>query len=143
LFAGLDDDSPDDVAHRMGPDGQSALDHLAAAARALTVRGHALDQVLTQERPTLHPALGDAAHPEWTAPAVGGLEEHLVALTTTAEQLASRIAGVPAADWERGAQIAGGAGSTTALDLVWDAVDTAITQLGQAERTIRAVVSRR
>src|SRR3546814_4651715 len=53
LFAGLgDDESPDDLAHRVGAGGRSAFDHVAAASRSLTTQDRALEQVLAEDSPT-------------------------------------------------------------------------------------------
>src|SRR3546814_14246337 len=57
LFAGLgDDESPDDLAHRVGAGGRSAFDHIAAASRRLTTQDRALEQVLVEDSTTLDPA---------------------------------------------------------------------------------------
>jgi hypothetical protein len=142
LFAGLgEDESPDDLAHRNGSDGRSALDHLTAATRTITFLGRALDQVLVDDDAVLHPGVADPAEREWPD-ATGGVDDAVDELTRAADQLADRSAKVSASEWARTAQVAGRDASATALDVLWDAVDSAIDHLKAAERTLRDVRGR-
>lgn len=142
LFAGLgDDERPDDLAHRNGTDGHSALDHVVAATRTLAFLGRALDQVLVDDDAMLHPAVSDPAQREWPD-ATGSVDERVSDLAREAEHLATRAAKVPAAGWARTARVASHDASTSALAVLWDAVDSAIAHLKAAERTLREVRGR-
>jgi len=139
LFAGLEaDESPDDLAHRGGPDGRSALDHVVAATRTLVFLRRATEQALVDDDPVLHPAVLDAAQREWPD-ATGTVEDALGELEREAGAFADRIAHVPAADWSRPARVASHDQTTTPLATLWDAVDTAIAHLKQADATLQKV----
>jgi hypothetical protein len=142
LFAGLgDDESPDDLAHRNGADGRSALDHVVAATRTITFLGRALEQTLVEDDPALHPAVTDPAEREWPD-AEGTVDERVSELAWEADHLADRAAKVAAADWGRTARVAGQDATVTASDVLWDAVDSAVAHLKSAEQTLRAVRGR-
>jgi hypothetical protein len=139
LFAGLgEDESPDDVAHRVGSDGRSALDHAIAATRTVTFLGRALEQLLVEDDPVLHPAVADVAAREWE-PAEGTVDERLAELATEADGLAARAEHVAASDWARAGRVAGQDATVTAAELLWDAVDSAVAHLSSAERTLAEV----
>src|SRR5688500_12496868 len=141
LFAGLgEDESPDALAIRSGADGRSALDHATHATRTISLLGRALDQVLVDDDAVLHPAVTDASEREW--PAVDGdVDTTVDELAHEAEQLADRADRVSAGDWARRASVAGG-GEVEAMAVLWDAVDTAVTDLKAAEATLREVRGR-
>ena len=142
LFAGLgEDERPDDLAHRNGSDGRSALDHVVAATRMLTFLGRALDQVLVDDDAMLHPAVSDPAQREWPD-ATGTVDERISELVWEADHLAERASKVPAHDWARTARVASHDASTSALAVLWDAVDSAVEHLKAAERTLREVRGR-
>lgn len=139
LFAGLtDDESPDDLALRNGSEGRSALDHVVAATRTITFLGRALEQILVDDDPVLHPAVIDAAEREWPD-ATGAVEDRLVELTLEADQVADRAARVAAADWGRQGRVAGHDATVSAAAVLWDAVDSAVEHLKAAERTLAEV----
>lgn len=141
-FAGLDaDESPDDLAHRNGSDGRSALDHVVAATRTITFLGRALEQTLVDDDPVLHPAALDAAEREWPD-ATGTVDERVSELAWEADHLADRVDHVAAADWGRHARVAGRDATTSAAAILWDAVDTAVEHLRAVERTLREVRGR-
>src|SRR3546814_7552754 len=78
LCAGLgDDESPDDLAHRVGAGGRSAFDHIAAASRSLTTQDRALEQVLVEDSPTLDPASQDTHEREAEQQPGGSVDERL------------------------------------------------------------------
>lgn len=142
LFAGLgDDESPDDLAHRNGADGRSALDHVVAATRTITFLGRALEQTLVEDDPVLHPAVADPAEREWPD-AEGTVDERVSELAWEADHLADLAAKVAAADWGRAARVAGHDASVMASDVLWDAVDSAVAHLKSAEQTLREVRGR-
>lgn len=118
LFAGLgEDESPDDLAHRPGPDGQSALDHVRGATAAIAIGIRALGNALGTG--------GAAALP----PTVERVDDAIDGLSLLAGTLADQADHVPADDWTR-------PGATAA---VWDPVDAAVQHLHAAERTLTAV----
>lgn len=142
LFAGLgEDESPDDLAHRNGSDGRSALDHVVAATRTITFLGRAVEQALVDDDPVLHPAVSDPTRREWPA-ATGTVDERISELAWEAHALADRIEHVAAADWFRTARVAGHDATTSAAAVLWDAVDSAVEHLKAAERTLREVRGR-
>jgi hypothetical protein len=142
LFAGLsDEEAPDDLAHRNGSEGRSALDHVVAATRTLTFLGRALEQTLVEESPVLHPAVIDPAEREWPG-ATGTVDERLSELAWEADHLAQQAERVPAQDWSREARVAGHDQTTSAAAILWDAVDTAVEHLKAAERVLREVRGR-
>lgn len=139
LFAGLGaDESPDDLAHRNGSDGRSALDHVVAATGTITFLGRALEQVLVENDPVLHPAVADPARREWPD-ATGLVEERVSELTWAADALAGRLEHVAAADWARQARVADHDAATSSAAILWDAVDSAVEHLKAAERTLGEV----
>ena len=143
LFAGLgDDESPDDLAHRPAG-GWSAIEHVVAAARAISSADRSLAAVVTQDSPTVAPADVDpAARPHPQAPS-GPLHERLAELGFEANGLADRVHAVDAADWTRTAVVGDGSGQTlTALDIVRVAVDAGVSHLRDAERVLTQVRGR-
>lgn len=142
LFAGLgEDESPDDLAHRNGSEGRSALDQVVAATRTLTFLGRALEQVLVEEAPILHPAVADPAERDWPE-ATGTVEERLSELAWEADHLAQQVDRVPAQDWSREAAVAGHDQTASAAAILWDAVDSAVDHLKAAERVLSEVRGR-
>ena len=138
LFAGLDEDeSADALAHRPGGDGRSALDHATHATRTFSLLGRALEQVVVDDDAALHPAVADEAAREWPA-STSGVDETIDELVHEAERLADRAERVSAGDWARQAAVAGG-GEVDALGVLWDAVDSAVSDLRAAEATLREV----
>jgi len=142
LFAN-DGEAPaaDDLAHRIGADGLAALDHLIASTREFTLLGRALEQTLTEDHPVLHPAVADPAARTW-GDATGTVEERLAELAWEADALADRAGRVTADEWGRAAQVAGHDATTSALGVLWDAVDSAVSHLQRAEQTLREVGGR-
>lgn len=143
LFAGLgEDESPDDLAHRVGPDGHSALDRAVRATRTLALLGRAVDQVLVEDDPILHPAVGDPAQRAWDGQEAGSVDDAIAELVHEAERLADRAGRVTASEWQRRARVASRDADVGALDVLWDAVDSAVAELNAAERTLREVRGR-
>jgi hypothetical protein len=140
LFAGREhDESPDDLAHRVGPDGQSANHHIAAAGRSIAFLGRALEQILVEDDPVLHPGVVDHDARVYAEAPDGPVEDRLAELESAAEQLAARADRVSAADWGRTGRVASMDASVSAAAVLWDAVDTAVEHLRTAERTLDAV----
>lgn len=126
LFAGLEDDeSPDDLAHRPGPDGTSAAAHIAATT-AVLAHGH--DAVSDALGPGGSAAPISAPGP---GPTSGPVDDLLAFLGHEADRLAARIEHVGAEEWSR----------PGALDRLWEAVDQSVGNLKAAEQTLRQVRS--
>lgn len=143
LLAGrTEDESPDDLACRIGRGGRSALDHVVAATRTITFLGRALEQIIIEEAPVLHPAVLDSSAREWPE-AAGSVDERVSELGWEADALADKVARVPAADWGRRAAVAGHDATVSALDVLWDAVDSAVGHLKAAEQVLGEVRNQR
>lgn len=143
LFAGLGaDEAPDDLAHRIGAGGDAASDHAVRATRTLSLLDRALEQVLIDEATVLHPAVGDAAQRAWDGHVGGSVDDLILDLVAQAEQLADRADGVAAAEWARRAPVAGQEADIGALEILWNAVDSAIAELKAAERILHEVRGR-
>jgi hypothetical protein len=134
LFAGLgEDESPDDVARRPAGNGWSALEHVVAAAWAISASTRALDAVLTEDTPLLDPGEIDPVLRPRPGTPTGTLHERLAELGLVANDLADRTERVSAADWDRiGLLEDGSSRRVSALDLVRGAVDAGITHLRSA-----------
>ena len=144
LFAGHEhDESPDELAHRVGPDGHSALDHVVAATRTITFLGRALQQVLVEDDPVLHPGVVDPSARDFGDSPEGAVEDRLAELGWEADALADRIEHEPAESWTRQGRVAGADLAVGALSILWDAVDSAVHHLRAAEHTLDAVRRRR
>jgi hypothetical protein len=143
LFAGLgEDESPDDLAHRVGVDGRSALDHAVHATRTISLLGRAVEQALVDDDAVLHPAVGDPSQREWEGPSAGTVDETIAELAHEAERLADRVDRVTADEWRRRVRVAGQDADLGPLEVLWDAVDSAVAALKAAERTLREVRGR-
>jgi hypothetical protein len=143
LFAGLgEEEKPDDLAHRPGPDGRSALDHALHATRTISLLGRAVEQALLADDAVLHPAVGDPSQRVWGGQTAVSVEDALDELVHEADRLADRVEHVPADDWQRRARVAGQDTDVGLLEVLWDAVDTAVADLRAAEATLREVRGR-
>ena len=131
LFAGGDEESPDDVARRPGDAGRSAADHVAHATRTLTEGEASLSAVLTRDD-----AVVEARSTDLEAPP-GPVDGLLDQLAAASDALARRAEHVDAQDWSRTATTP--AGKETALDVLWLAVDTAVADLRAAELVLAEV----
>lgn len=142
LFAGLgEDESPDALASRPGSDGRSALDHATHASRTLSLLGRAVEQALVHDDAVLHPAVADAGQREWSS-SEGTVDDAIAELTHEADRLADRVERVTADEWQRQARVTGQDAPVSALDVLWDAVDSAVVSLKAAETTLREVRGR-
>ena len=143
LFAGLgEDESPDELAHRVGGDGRSALDHALHATRTISLLGRAVEQALVDDDAVLHPAVGDPSQRAWEGQEAGTVDAAMAELAHEAERLADRIDRVTADEWRRRARVAGQDADVGAMEILWDAVDTAVADLKGAEATLREVRGR-
>ena len=141
LFAGLgDEESPDEVAHRKGANGWSAIEHVVAAAWDIAACERALQRVLREDTPHLDPSDVDPALRDRPGTPTGTLHERLAELGLEANALADAAEHVPAQDWERlGLLDDSSARRVSALDIVRSAVDSGVTHLRAAEFTLDEV----
>jgi|tagenome__1003787_1003787.scaffolds.fasta_scaffold20531377_2 hypothetical protein len=115
------DEDMEELAARIGPNGESAIQIMSDVSRTWTVLAEALRQTLTSEDPVVHAAVVDPAQRSWDAPPSDSLADVLTVLDHSAEALAERMASVrDLDDWNRRAQVAGG-GQITALDIARNA----------------------
>lgn len=139
LFAGLgEDESPDDVAHRPF-EGWSAIEHVVAGAWGIAAADRALAAVLTEDEPVLPAADVDPAARPRPGGVTGTVHERLAELGLEANAAADRVAGTPAADWQRQGRIEGTDRTVTALDLARSAVEVGVDHLRGAEQVLAAV----
>jgi hypothetical protein len=133
-----DDESIEEMALRLGPDGHSALERAADTARSWAVQREALRQVLVSESPVVHAGVVDPAERHWETPRHDTVDRVLTELTDGAATLADAVAAAPSGGWSRSAVTAGG-GRVTALDIVRAAVRVGRDNLDAVERTLTAV----
>jgi hypothetical protein len=141
LFAGLgEDESPDDMAMRQASNSWSALEHVVAAAWAISASTRALDAVLTQETPLLDPNDVDPVLRPRPGVPTGTVHERLAELGLEANEAADRAERVAPADWDRMGLLDDGSGRrVSALDLARMAVDAGITHLRATEYVLDEV----
>jgi hypothetical protein len=140
LLTSLDEDErADDLVHRAGPDGRSAVDHADHVARSIAILGEALRQVLVHDNPTLLPAVADDSAREWQMAAQpSSVDAALDFLDVECNGMADTIERTPADDWSRTGTVAGSGLVMSALDVVREAVRTGSEHLRAAERAIEA-----
>lgn len=139
LFAGLgEEESPDDVAHRV-VGGWSPIEHVVAGAWGIAAADRALAAVLTRDVPALDPADVDPAARPKPGGVTGTLHERLAELGLEANAAATRVEETAARDWDRTGTVAGDDRTVTALDLARLAVDAGVTHLRAAEEVLAAV----
>jgi hypothetical protein len=115
------DDDKEELVRRPGADGQSALDHLAAA----TARIRDAASAVARELGVAAPALAGAPSAESVDAALAALSEASYALVGVIEE-------ATADDWKKG----------SALELLRGAVGEAAARLRQAEQVIHEVKGR-
>lgn len=114
----------------------SVLDLTVNTVRSLTLLRRALEDALVSEKPTLHPATLDRDERDFDSVAHGHLSSVLDELDDVAPEFADRIEHLPSAEWARTASVPGGT-EVTALQLLQEAVSTAIDNLRDVEVTMR------
>jgi hypothetical protein len=112
------DDAVDELAARIGPEGESAIQIMSDVSRTWSILAEALRQTLVTDDAVLHPAVLDPSLRSWDTPPPDSLDDVLTVLDHAADALTDRMASVSdIADWNRRAAVAGG-GEVTALDLI-------------------------
>jgi hypothetical protein len=135
-LAARDDDDVESLAGVLGPDGASALDHVADTGRMLALIGGALGEVVSGRRPVLPAAITDPSARTWEHAATD-LEGELSLLTDEAIALAELVERTSAEQWKAAATVTGGT-EMTALDLAREAVQVAIADLKATEAAMAA-----
>jgi hypothetical protein len=139
-FAGHEDDeAADDLAHRTGPDGWSALAHVVAAARGIAACSTALDAVLRQDGPLLDPAATDPDRKPADPAPTGTVDERVSELAWEADALADRMERTKGEQWARVGVVQGRKQTVGALDLVRTAVSVGVEHLRGATRVLDEV----
>jgi len=133
------DDRADELAARIGPHGESALDVVSDVTRTFGLLGAELHRTLTLDRPVLHPAVADASLRHWDTAAPEHVDEALVLLDHEVDALVEVARSVTDADeWTRRGSVAGG-GSRSALDLLKEAVAVGAAGLDRVRAILTAV----
>ena len=140
VFTGLgDDEAPDELAHRPGPDGWSALAHVVAAARGIATLASALDLALTSELAEIDAAAIDPDRKPADPDPTGTVDERVSELAWEADALADRADGVKGEEWNRTAAVAGTPREVPAIELLRAAVALGIDHLKGAQQVLDAV----
>jgi hypothetical protein len=134
-----DDEDVEALARVMGPDGASALDHVADTGRVLALIGGALGEVVAGHQPVLRSAVTDPGARTWEHAATD-LEGELSLLADEATALADRVERTSADQWKAVGTVTGGT-EMTALDLAREAVQVAIAGLKATEASMSAARS--
>jgi hypothetical protein len=139
LFAGLgEDESPDDVAHRV-VGGWSPIEHVVAGAWGISAADRGLASVLTNDDPVLDPADVEPDRRPKPGQVTGNLHERLAELGLEANAAADRVEATAARDWKRTGRVAGTGRTVTALDLARTAVEAGVGHLRAAEGLLAKV----
>jgi hypothetical protein len=132
------DPNAEDLAHRIGPGGHSAVDVVLHTKNTWVLQGRALHDTLVSDTPVLHAGVVDAAQREWSALPDAAVDEALTQLAEEAGAVADAIERIHNPDLTRSATIAGG-GTVTVLDLIREAVRTGAEGLRNVEATLASV----
>lgn len=132
-----EDESVDELALRVGPDGHSAMDHLVDATSSLMLLGRALHQLVRTEEPLVHPAVVDPTQRQWEPPPGLDVASLLDLLGDEVEDLVGEVGHVGSPDWSRTGRVADG-GEVTALDVLREAVRTVADDLRGVEAAMAA-----
>jgi hypothetical protein len=139
LFAGLgEDETPDDVAHRV-VGGWSPIEHIVAAAWDIAAADRALAAVLTSDTPTLAAADVDPAARPKPGAVTGSVHERLAELGLEANAATDRVDATPSRDWARTGVVESTGRTVTALDIARQAVDAGVSHLRAAEEALASV----
>ena len=132
-----DDDNLDEFARRVGSGGSAPIDHLVDASRSVALLHESLRKMLREHQPVLAPGVTDTSARAWPGEP-GSLEDELDLLGTEAEAFAVTVERAGSDAWSRTATVAGG-DELTALDVLREAVRTAITDLRAADQVMTEV----
>ncbi|MDY7103817.1 MAG: hypothetical protein S0880_21750 [Actinomycetota bacterium] len=135
------DPDPEELADTVAPSGRSPREVVIDTARSLALLGHAVDQTLTHDEPTLHPAVLDRSRREWPAETASTVAEEIDLLEEEAGSFADVVERAPANAWGRTAKVADD-GSTTAHELLTEAMATVSGNLRDFEADLAALRTR-
>jgi hypothetical protein len=140
LFEPREGEDIDEIAHRIGPDGDSAITVVSDLDRTWTLLRDALLRITTTDTPVLHAAVVDAGERVWQTPPPDTVVEALTMLADEAYAFADAIDHVSTLSWDRTASVADSSGvtSVSALDVVMEAVQVGHMALGHAEAALAA-----
>ncbi len=136
-----DDPSVREWAHRVGPEGESAMDILDHTTRVLHLLSRALYQtIVSGDRAVLHPGVLDPNQRHFEQPAPDStVEQALERFADACEEMATEVDRVHHGDWStRTARIADG-GEIRPFDLVTEAVRTCADNLARIRATLASV----
>jgi hypothetical protein len=133
-----DDPNAEELAHRIGAGGHSAVDVLLQTRNTWVLQARALHDALVNKDPVVHAAVVDAAQREWAALPDATVDEALAQLAEEAGAVADAVEHIHNPDLSRTATVAGGA-TVTVLDLVREAVRTGADGLRSVETTLASV----
>jgi hypothetical protein len=134
-----DDDRIDEIAARLGPNGESALDVVSDVIRTLGLLGSEIHRTLTLDEPLLHPAVADASARHWDVPAPESVDDALTLLDHELDALLEAMGAAESTDdWTRTANVAGG-GTRSALDLLKEAVAVGAGGLDRVRAVLASV----
>ena len=133
-----DDPTVEALAERVGPDGRSAADVVVSVTNTWVLLGQALRQILIEEAPVVHAGVVDPAQRVWDAPPGSTVDGALDRLADEATALADAADAVSSRDWGRTGSVAGDGATTTALDVLREAVRTGAQGVIDAEAAVAA-----
>ncbi len=135
-------DEPDweDRLHRPGPNGRSVMELVVHTLRSLTLLARAVEEITVSDHPVLHPAITHRPSREFDVAAHGSLDDILDELSDVTGALAERVRRTATEDWLREGRVAGG-GEITALEVIAEAVSTAVDNLREVEALVRGLRS--
>jgi hypothetical protein len=126
-----DDEDVEQLAAVAGPDGRSALDHVAGTGRMLALFNQAVSEVVSGRNPVLQAAITDSSARQWEQAATD-LEGEQGLLDDEAKALADRVDRVSGDQWTLTGSVVGG-GELSALDVAKEAVRVAVDGLHATE----------
>jgi hypothetical protein len=132
------DPHAEELAHRIGPGGHSAVDVVLHTKNTWVLQGRALHDALVSDDPVLHAGVVDAAQREWAASPDATVDDALAQLAEEAGAVADAVERIHSPDLTRSARIAGG-GSLSVLDLIREAVRAGAEGLRNVETTLASV----
>jgi hypothetical protein len=130
-----DDEDVEALAHRVGPDGRSAIAILSDVTRTLVVLREALRQIDVNPTPVLHPAVADPERRDWETPPPEQLADALTFFADEATAMADDIDRVSAEGWTRTGTVADGA-AMRAIDVARESARVGHDGLDDIRRTL-------
>jgi hypothetical protein len=133
-----DDPNAEELAHRIGSGGHSAVDVVLNTKNTWILQGRALHDALVNDEPVLHAGVVHASQREWAALPDDTVGDALAQLDEEAAAVADAVERIHGPDLTRTANVAGG-GTVTVLDLIREAVRTGAEGLRDVETTLASI----